>query len=197
MLGWKNQTRKIYNFLVAGPWNHGGWAHGPGKSLGDIRFTTKLVFIPEKIESAVVCVLAPRQRKLAGEGSDALSDRQRYMDLVRFMPPRAAQTKNLYFHEDENFPFEAPKTASADAADSYVSDPAHPVPYRTAGGCNVSEDHPGKLVHMVGAGSKVRGQPAGRADVEDGGAERRCDRRGKRRGEIVRVDGREAMRTGL
>src|SRR2546425_654903 len=26
------------NFLVVGPWNHGGWAHGPGNKLGNIDF---------------------------------------------------------------------------------------------------------------------------------------------------------------
>src|SRR5206468_10536436 len=26
------------NFLVVGPWNHGGWARGPGNKLGNIGF---------------------------------------------------------------------------------------------------------------------------------------------------------------
>src|SRR5881392_958747 len=65
----------------------------------------------------------------------------------------------------------------------------------SAGGCNVSGRPSGKLVHVAGARSKVRGQPAGRIDVEDGSTERRCNRRGERRGEIVRVHNRE--RRGL
>src|SRR6266852_5188575 len=30
--------KKNLNFIVAGPWNHGGWGHGPGNSLGEIPF---------------------------------------------------------------------------------------------------------------------------------------------------------------
>ncbi|MEP7338305.1 MAG: CocE/NonD family hydrolase, partial [Acidobacteriota bacterium] len=32
---------KAYNVLVMGPWSHGGWARGPGESLGNIRFDQK------------------------------------------------------------------------------------------------------------------------------------------------------------
>ena len=45
-------------------------------------------------------------------------------------PPREAHRRNLYFREDGKLSFEAPPTESAEAFDSYVSDPAHPVPYR-------------------------------------------------------------------
>ena len=40
---------KHLNFLVAGPWNHGGWGGGPGKSLGEIPFgsDTSVYFSPE------------------------------------------------------------------------------------------------------------------------------------------------------
>src|SRR5438876_1400156 len=64
-----------------------------------------------------------------------------------------------------------------------------------AGGCDVSGGPSGELVHVVGAGPEVCGQPTGRADVENGATERRCDRRGKRRSEIVRVD--DGKRRGL
>jgi putative CocE/NonD family hydrolase len=43
-------------------------------------------------------------------------------------PPREAKARNLYFHDGGRLNFDRP--AEEDAADSYVSDPAHPVPYR-------------------------------------------------------------------
>ena len=43
-------------------------------------------------------------------------------------PPREAKARNLYFHEGGRLSFDPPQ--EEDAADSYVSDPAHPVPYR-------------------------------------------------------------------
>jgi hypothetical protein len=44
-------------------------------------------------------------------------------------PPHEAQKRNLYFHENGQLSFEPP-AGGADAFDSYISDPAHPVPYR-------------------------------------------------------------------
>ena len=68
-------------------------------------------------------------------------------------PPREAQTRNLYFHADGKLSFESP-TATATAAsatnttdtafDSYLSDPAHPVPYRHRPiDTTYPDDHPG------------------------------------------------------
>ncbi len=59
-------------------------------------------------------------------------------------PPKEAQKQELYFHEDGKLSFEPPSTEAADAADSYVSDPAHPVPYRHRPvDMTYPEDHPG------------------------------------------------------
>jgi putative CocE/NonD family hydrolase len=38
--------------------------------------------------------------------------------------------RNLYFREDGKLSFDPPSSASEQAFDAYVSDPAHPVPYR-------------------------------------------------------------------
>ena len=46
-------------------------------------------------------------------------------------PPKVAvQSRNLYFHSNGKLSFDAPQTSSRDSLDAYVSDPAHPVPYR-------------------------------------------------------------------
>ncbi len=39
--------------------------------------------------------------------------------------------KNLYFHANGKLSFEKPTSSSEAGYDSYISDPAHPVPYRT------------------------------------------------------------------
>jgi len=43
-------------------------------------------------------------------------------------PPAGAAHRNLYFHENGELSFDPPSAAAG--ADQYVSDPAHPVPYR-------------------------------------------------------------------
>ena len=46
---------KHLNYLVAGPWNHGGWGGGPGKSLGEIPFGSDTgVYFRQKIEASLV-----------------------------------------------------------------------------------------------------------------------------------------------
>jgi putative CocE/NonD family hydrolase len=136
---------KHLNYLVAGPWNHGGWGGGSGKSLGAIPFGSDTsVYFRQKIEVPWFeywlkdkGALPIKEALLFQTGSD---------NWVQFnsWPPREAQTRNLYFHEDGKLSFDTPQTDSTDASDSYVSDPAHPVPYRHRPvDMTYPEDHPG------------------------------------------------------
>jgi len=136
---------KHLNYLVAGPWNHGGWGGGPGKSLGEIPFgSDTAVYFRQKIEVPWFeywlkdkGTLPLKEALLFQTGSD---------NWVHFdsWPPREAQTRNLYFREDGKLAFDAPQTDSADASDSYISDPAHPVPYRPRPiDMTYPDDHPG------------------------------------------------------
>ena len=134
------------DFLVVGPWNHGGWAHGPGSSLGQIPFHSNTgEYFREQVEAPWFAyylhdkgTLPMKEALLFQTGSDV---------WTRFdsWPPKDAQTKSLYFGADEKLSFDAPKSDSTDAFDSYVSDPANPVPYRNR---PVDEtypsDHPGR-----------------------------------------------------
>jgi putative CocE/NonD family hydrolase len=136
---------KHLNYLVAGPWNHGGWGGGPGKSLGEIPFgSDTAVYFRQKVEVPWFeywlkdkGALPLKEALLFQTGSD---------NWVQFdsWPPREAKTRNLYFREDGKLSFDAPQTNSSDASDSYVSDPAHPVPYRHRPiDMTYPEDHPG------------------------------------------------------
>ncbi|HKV24720.1 MAG TPA: CocE/NonD family hydrolase [Candidatus Acidoferrum sp.] len=133
------------NYLVAGPWNHGGWGGGLGKSLGEIPFGSDTsLYFRQKIEAPWFAYwlkdkgsLPLREALLFESGSD---------DWVQYdsWPPRQAQTHNLYFQQDGKLSFDPPESNSSDAFDSYVSDPAHPVPYRHRPiDMTYPEDHPG------------------------------------------------------
>jgi uncharacterized protein len=139
----KNDPNHL-NYLVAGPWNHGGWAGGPGNSLGVIPFGSDTgVYFRQKIEAAWFAYwlknkgsLPLKEALLFQTGSD---------QWVQFdnWPPKNAETRSLYFHEDGKLSFEPPDGAGQ-AFDSYVSDPAHPVPYRHRPiDMTYPEDHPG------------------------------------------------------
>jgi putative CocE/NonD family hydrolase len=119
------------NYLVAGPWNHGGWARGSGNSLGPIPFGSDTgLYFRQKIEAPWFAywlkdkgTLPLKEALLFQTGSDTWTSFDSW-------PPRDAKTLNLYFREDGKLSFDPPSSASDQAFDAYVSDPAHPVPYR-------------------------------------------------------------------
>ena len=119
------------NYLVAGPWNHGGWARGAGDSLGPIPFGSDTsLYFRQKIEAPWFAywlkdkgALPLKEALLFQTGSDTWTSFDSW-------PPREAKARNLYFHEDGKLSFDPPSSTSDQAFDAYVSDPAHPVPYR-------------------------------------------------------------------
>jgi putative CocE/NonD family hydrolase len=134
------------DFLVVGPWNHGGWARGNGSSLGEIPFYTNTgEYFREKVEAPWFA------HYLHGSGELPLKEALLFQTgsnvWTKFdtWPPKNAQTKSLYFGPDGKLSLDAPKSDAPDAFDSYVSDPANPVPYRNR---PVDEtyptDHPGR-----------------------------------------------------
>ena len=148
----KNDPQHL-NYLVAGPWNHGGWGHGAGKSLGEINFgSDTALYFRQKIEAPWFAywlkdkgALPLKEALLFQTGSD---------QWVQFKswPPRNAEDRELYFHEDGKLSFNpppaaptpAPPSAAPSAFDAYVSDPAHPVPYRHRPiDMTYPPDHPG------------------------------------------------------
>ncbi|MGA2095854.1 MAG: CocE/NonD family hydrolase [Candidatus Acidiferrum sp.] len=136
---------KHLNYLVAGPWNHGGWGGGPGKTLGEIPFGSETsLYFRQSIEAPWFAYWLKDKGSLPLQ--EALLFQTGSNNWVQFdsWPPREAQTRNLYFHADGKLSFDAPQADSEDASDSYVSDPAHPVPYRHRPiDMTYPEDHPG------------------------------------------------------
>jgi len=120
------------NFLVVGPWNHGGWSSGDGRKLGRIDFgSATAAYYREK-------VLAPFfAYYLKGRGappsSEALTFRtgvNEWMHHDQWPPSRTSVDRRLYFRGDGKLSFDPPAETGDSAFDSYVSDPANPVPYR-------------------------------------------------------------------
>jgi hypothetical protein len=119
------------NYLAAGPWNHGGWGGGRGDSLGAIPFgSDTALYFRQKIEAPWFAYWLKDKGKLPVKEAVLFqtgSDKWVQFDA---WPPRDAKKRELYFHDDGKLSFEAPGAGGSEAFDSYVSDPAHPVPYR-------------------------------------------------------------------
>ena len=136
---------KHMNYLVVGPWNHGGWAHGKGDTLGEIPFgSDTALYFRRNIEAPWFAYwlhgkgsLPLKEALLFQTGSDSWTTFDSW-------PPREAQKKHLYFHENGKLSFDAPQEVGNAAFDSYVSDPLHPVPYRHRPvDMTYPPDHPG------------------------------------------------------
>jgi putative CocE/NonD family hydrolase len=120
------------NFLVVGPWNHGGWSRSDGQKLGPIDFGSKTSEYYRK--NVLARFLAYH---LKGKGTldlpEALTFRTGANQWVRhdaWPPKRNAVGRQLYFQADRKLSFDPPPKTATEAFDSYVSDPANPVPYR-------------------------------------------------------------------
>ena len=118
------------NFLVLGPWYHGEWSGLTGDSLGNIAFGSNTSeYFRTKIEQPWFDYwLKDKGSKDFAEVRvfDAGDSTWKSFDA---WPPKNAVTRKLYFHSNGVLSFSAPTEATA-AADSFVSDPNHPVPYR-------------------------------------------------------------------
>jgi uncharacterized protein len=136
---------KHLNYLVVGPWNHGGWERGDGSTLGEIPFNSKTgEYFRQQVEAPWFAYwlhdkgsLPLKEALLFQTGSDTWT-------TFNAWPPKEAQKKNLYFDEGGKLTFDVPNPSIAADFDSYVSDPAHPVPYRHRPiDMTYPEDHPG------------------------------------------------------
>ncbi len=118
------------NHLVMGPWNHGGWGRSDGHSLGEIDFGSATArYFRERIQAPFFAHYLKQGRPdtiaeaVTFEGG---SNTWRSFDA---WPPRSATARKLYLHADGKLSFDSPG-ATGSGFDSYVSDPARPVPYR-------------------------------------------------------------------
>lgn len=128
----KHDTSHL-NYLIVGPWNHGGWSFEPtGSSLGPVQFDSPTSqFFRSKIQAAWFA------HWLKGKGSlpfkKVLTFQTGSNKWVAYdtWPPKAGVTpKKLYFRSGGHLSFNPPGTTDSQALDSYLSDPAHPISYR-------------------------------------------------------------------
>jgi uncharacterized protein len=117
------------NFIVLGPWNHGGWGGDKADSLGQISFGSNTSEWFQSLEKEWFDYWL----KGIGDGKFAEANcfqtgSNKYKTYDSW-PPKNAVIKNLYVTADHKASFTEP--SSTTGAVSYISDPSCPVPYRT------------------------------------------------------------------
>jgi putative CocE/NonD family hydrolase len=120
------------NFLVVGPWNHGGWNAAQGRTLGNIDFgspTSK--YFRDSIQAPFFAYyLKDRGTLRQPEAYVFESGTNRWRSYDAWPPKSGVSERELYFHANGEMSFEPPSKNECPCIDRYVSDPAHPVPYR-------------------------------------------------------------------
>ena len=119
------------NFLVIGPWNHGGWSRGEGSKLGRIDFGSPTAANYRKN------ILAPffayyLKGQGAGQRPEALTFRtgeNKWVEHSEWPPKQNISERKLYLLAGKKLSFTIPP-AEPKAFESYVSAPDTPVPYR-------------------------------------------------------------------
>jgi putative CocE/NonD family hydrolase len=120
----------IANVLVMGPWHHGGWLRGEGKSLGDadFGFKTALYFQEHVILKFFNHFLKEEQGNFDFPEAfvfETGANRWRRFDA---WPPATAERKKFYFHDHGVLSLDEIQDINT-AFDEYISDPNKPAPY--------------------------------------------------------------------
>ncbi|HZR33457.1 MAG TPA: CocE/NonD family hydrolase [Terriglobales bacterium] len=127
----KNDSKHA-NYLVVGPWNHGGWAGGDGRKLGPIDFQTDTgKYFRGQVQAPWFAYWLKDKGKLPlGEALTFETGSNQWKQYEAWPPTQNVSQRKLYFRERGQLSFDAPSPSGEPGFDSYVSDPSHPVPYR-------------------------------------------------------------------
>lgn len=124
----ERQNPGIYNVLVVGPWDHGGWSRNDGDWLGTAYFGQKT---GEHYRANIEVPFFNHFLKNTGDISQIKevnvydTGSYEWRGLQNYEPTSSTDTA-LYLTAGGGLSFEQPRKG---AVDSYVSDPMNPVPY--------------------------------------------------------------------
>jgi putative CocE/NonD family hydrolase len=115
-----------WNHILIGPWNHGGWT---GRSLGAIDFGPEAATRYTKVlDSALVYYLKGRGTPDLPAAQVFVSGENKWRSFNQW-PPKESEVRELYLTRDQGLSF-TPEESQRPWEKRYISDPAHPVPYR-------------------------------------------------------------------
>jgi uncharacterized protein len=126
------EARK-YNYLVEGPWNHGGWFSGAGRTLKNLDFGSNTGdYFRKNIQARWFAYWLKGMGPLDLPRIELFETGSNEWKAYDQWPPKGVQERRLYLHASGEASFDPPAEASSDSDsfDSYVSDPHRPVPYR-------------------------------------------------------------------
>lgn len=127
------------NYMVAGPWNHGGWRRKDGSKLGQVTFgghNTSLEY-REKVEAPWLKYWLHGTGEKPAWAVQLFETGSNEWRTYNSWPPAESKPTNLYLEPKGGLSFER---AGRTGYEQYVSDPENPVPYRAR---PISPTYPG------------------------------------------------------
>ncbi len=120
------------NYLLVGPWNHGGWGGLDGSELGKIKFGSPTAkYFREEIQAQWFAYhLKDKGEFKFPEARMFETGSNQWREIPQWPPLASVERRNIYFGPNAKLSFEKPSTDDSSQADQYISDPANPVPYR-------------------------------------------------------------------
>ena len=120
------------NFLVVGPWNHGGWSRSDGRKLGTIDFgsATSEYYRKNVLAKFLAHYLKGRPDPNLPEALTFRTGANEWVRNDAWPPKRNIVDRRLYFRENRKLSFQPPTVKNGAGFDTYISDPDNPVPYR-------------------------------------------------------------------
>jgi len=121
------------NFMIIGPWRHGGWTFDEtGRKLKnvDLGSDTARHFQQEVHLPWFTYWLKGKGELDFPEVAAFQMGSNEWQEYEEWPPVAGIEQWNIYLRDDGGLSFKSPAAEGEDANDSYVSDPANPVPYR-------------------------------------------------------------------
>ncbi|MFA6128284.1 MAG: CocE/NonD family hydrolase [Bacteroidales bacterium] len=121
-------SQKVKNTLVMGPWSHGQWGMGNGENLGNIYWGMKTNEFYHKLEVDFFnFYLKDQGTPVLPEATIFITGANEWKSFETW-PPKNTEEKSIYFQPGGKLDFAPPVVA--DNFDEYQADPMKPVPYR-------------------------------------------------------------------
>ena len=126
----ERQNPGIFNVLVVGPWDHGGWSHRDGDWLGAAYFGEKTGVDYRKMELAFFDHFLKDRGDISviKEVNFFDTGAHKWMGFGSYQPSGVKETP-LFLTARGRLSFDPPTGTGGIGYDEYVSDPWNPVPY--------------------------------------------------------------------
>lgn len=127
---YERSDKNNQNFLVVGPWNHGGWVDGKGDKLLSFSFgqPTSEIFRKDIQKRFFDFYLKDKGKMQLPEAFCFQTGSNKWVSYTKWPPVNLTVNKKLYINSGGRLSFEL--SNKGDESDEYLADPFHPVPYR-------------------------------------------------------------------